>query len=160
MQESNRTLVPLLVVEDAIRAIDFYQRVFGARELVRYMNRALGTVSHADLAIDGAWISITEAVPGWNSDAPKTLGGSPVVLQLQVEDVDAQVEEACAAGAEVVFPAGDFCGERMARIRDPFGHLWILRRPFEDLSIEEQQRRRDEFFAEVLAHQERSRKSP
>jgi PhnB protein len=53
----------------------------------------------------------------------------------------------CAAGAEVVFPLQAFCGERMARVRDPFGHLWILAQRIEDLSPEEIQRRRDAFAA-------------
>jgi PhnB protein len=46
-----------------------------------------------------------------------------------------------------VFPPQEFCGERVARVRDPFGHLWILTQRLEDLSVEEIQRRRDAFAA-------------
>jgi PhnB protein len=49
----------------------------------------------------------------------------------------------CREGATVVFSLMDFCGERMARVRDPFGHLWILTQRLEELSVEEIQRRRD-----------------
>jgi PhnB protein len=136
-------LTPLLVVRGAARAIDFYVEALGAREVVRYMNKAHGTVSHADLAIGGAALSITEEARTWNSDAPPSLGGSPVVLQLQVEDVDAACDGMLKAGASVVFPLTEFCGKRMGRIRDPFGHLWLLFQRIEELSPEEIQRRRD-----------------
>ena len=140
-------LVPLLVVRAAADAIDFYVRAFGATEVVRYDNKVDATISHADLAIDDALFSITEEARAWNSDAPPSLGGSPVVLQLVVADAGASLERACAAGASVVFAPQDFCGERMARLRDPFGHLWILRQRVEDLTPEENQRRRDALSA-------------
>jgi PhnB protein len=136
-------LMPLLVVRDAPAAIDFYVGAFGATEIARLMNKRNGTVSHADLML-GAWsFAVTEEAPAWNSNAPPSLGGSPVVLQLQVEDVEAVFERMLKAGATVVFPLTDFCGERTARLRDPFGHIWIVSRPVEELSVEEKQRRRD-----------------
>jgi PhnB protein len=138
-------LVPLLVVRAAPAAIDFYVTALGARELVRYLDERAGTVSHADLAIGRAAFSVTEEARAWNSDAPPSLGGSPVVFQLRVEDVEAAFEKARQAGAVVVFPLTDFCGERMARVRDPFGHLWILSQRIEALSVEEVQRRRNAF---------------
>jgi PhnB protein len=136
-------LAPLLVVRNAARAIAFYVETLGAREVVRYVNKTQGTVSHADLAIGAAMFSVTEEARAWNSDAPPSLGGSPVVLQLRVDDVDAAFERMCRAGAGAVFPVGEFCGERMARLRDPFGHLWLFIQRIEELSPEEIQRRRD-----------------
>jgi PhnB protein len=137
------SLVPLLVVRDAASAIDFYVRALGAREVLRYENRARGTVSHADLRIGEAAFSVTEEARAYASDAPPSLGGSPVVLQLQVEDVDAAFERMRAEGGVVVFPIVDFCGDRMGRLRDPYGHIWILTQRIEELSPEEAQRRRD-----------------
>jgi PhnB protein len=49
----------------------------------------------------------------------------------------------CGAGATVVFPIVEFCGERMARLRDPYGHLWLLTQRIEELPPDEIQRRRD-----------------
>ncbi len=137
------SLVPLLVVRDAASAIDFYVRALGAGEVVRYINGRQGMVAHADLVIGEARVSLTEEARAWNSDAPPSLGGSPVVLQLRVENVDATFEKMCAAGATVVFPIIEFCGERMARLRDPYGHLWLVSQRIEELSPEEVQRRRD-----------------
>ncbi len=98
----------------------------GAREACRYLDRSGSTVSHADLVIGGAVLSMTEEARAWNSDAPPSLGGSPVVMQLHVADVDAAFERMVSAGAAVVFPLVDYCGERMGRLRDPFGHQWLV----------------------------------
>ena len=152
-------LVPLLVVRAAADAIDFYVRAFGATEVVRYENNRDATISHADLAIDDALFSITEEARAWCSDAPPSLGGSPVVLQLLVADAGAALERACAAGASVVFALQEFCGEKMTRLRDPFGHLWILRQRVEDLTPEENQRRRDTFSASLPSTQRTPGKS-
>lgn len=121
--EPASTLIPLLVVRGAADAIEFYARALGARELVRYMNNVRGTISHADICIGDSVFSVTEEARAWNSDAPPSLGGSPVVLQLEVDDVGALLDRARSAGAQVVFPLQEFCGELMCRVRDPFGHL-------------------------------------
>jgi PhnB protein len=149
--ESKFSLTPLLIVRNAACAIDYYIRALGAKEIVRYLNKRQGTVSHADLAVGDSLISVTEEAHDWNSDAPPSLGGTPVVLQLEVEDVQALVGKMCEAGASVVFPLQEFCGERMARLRDPFGHLWILRQRIEELSPEEKQSRLDTIFAQIAA---------
>jgi uncharacterized glyoxalase superfamily protein PhnB/predicted kinase len=149
-------LVPLLVVRGAVEAIDFYQRALGAQVLARYEHgrRSRGDtpqpgrhVSHADLAAGELRFSVTEEARAWNSDAPPSLGGSPVVLQWLVDDAEAAVAAFVAAGATIVFPLGELLGERMSRVRDPFGHLWLVRQQLEALSTEEIQRRRDALFA-------------
>jgi PhnB protein len=136
-------LTPLLVVRDAPAAIDFYVRALGAVEIARYVNKRSGTVSHADLALGVASFSVTEEARAWSSDAPPSLGGSPVVLQLGVENADESFRRMRDAGAAVMFGLTDFCGERMARVRDPFGHIWILSERLEELTVEEIRRRRD-----------------
>jgi uncharacterized glyoxalase superfamily protein PhnB/predicted kinase len=155
------SLCPLLVVRGAAQAIDFYQRGLGARVLARYEHGPQRRLSHADLALGAARFSLTEEPREWNSDAPVSLGGSAVVLQLAVPDADGAVAQLCAAGASVVFPLQTFAGERMARVRDPFGHLWLLhqlleqpseplsREPLsrEPLSRKHSQRYRDELLA-------------
>lgn len=138
-------LAPLLIVRDAARAIAFYVQTLGAKELRRYLHPTKNTIGHADLVLGTTTFSITEEARAWNSDAPPSLGGSPVVLQLRVEEVGAVFEAMCRAGAEVVFPLQEFAGERLGRLRDPFGHLWILSQRLEDLSDEERGRRRGAF---------------
>jgi uncharacterized glyoxalase superfamily protein PhnB/predicted kinase len=148
---TNSRLVPLMVVRGAAHAIDFYTRALGAKVLARYEHGPERRVSHADLTIAGAAFAITEEARAWNSDAPTSLGGSPVPLQLGVVDVDAVVAAMLDAGATVVFPVQQLLGERMARVRDPFGHIWILRQRLRELSVDEIQRLRDELFARRAA---------
>jgi PhnB protein len=150
-------VVPLLVVRDAVRAVAFYVQALGANEVTRYIDRRRGTISHADLVIGRTVFSVTEEARRWNSDAPPSLGGSPVVLQLYVEDVGASFDRAREAGATVVFPLVDFCGERMVRVRDPFGHLWILIQRTEQLSPEETQDRRDAWAPPATPRRHRRR---
>jgi uncharacterized glyoxalase superfamily protein PhnB/predicted kinase len=139
-------LIPLLILRGAARAIDFYVDTLGAEVLTRFEHGSNRHVSHADLALGGAVLSLTEELRAWNSDAPESLGGSPVVLQLEVSDARATVAAMTEAGAALVFPLAEFLGERMARVRDPFGHLWIVRETIERLSRDEIARRREELF--------------
>jgi PhnB protein len=144
--ETTPKLAPLLIVRDAARAIAFYVQALGAKELRRYLHPTKNTISHADLILGTTTtFSVTEEARAWNSDAPPSLGGSPVVLQLHVAEVDAIFEAMCRAGAEVIFPLQEFAGDRLGRLRDPFGHLWILSQCIEELSDEERGRRRNTF---------------
>jgi len=153
-------LVPLLVVRGAARAIDFYERALGARVLARYEHGAERQISHADLALGSALFSVTEEARGWNSDAPESLGGSAVVMQLFVSDAAASLRALQEAGASSVFPLQEWLGERMARVRDPFGHLWLLRERVEELTVDELQRRRDELYQRFAAQRASAAATP
>jgi PhnB protein len=134
-------ITPRLVVSDATRASQFYAEVFGAREIERYAT-AEGRVVHAGLAIGSSVVALTEEAPEWNSRSPASLGGSPVIFTVELEDPDAVCARAVARGATVVFPIADqFYGRREGRIQDPFGHLWILSKVIEQLSPDEIARR-------------------
>jgi uncharacterized glyoxalase superfamily protein PhnB len=55
-----------------------------------------------------------------------------------VEDVDAVVRQAVAAGATVTMEVADqFWGGRFGAVSDPFGHLWSIATHVEDLTPEE-----------------------
>ena len=130
-------LTPRLVVAGADAAIAFYERAFGARVLERFADGS-GHVVHAALEIFGAVISLTDERGEWQNISPSTFGGSPVILNLVVDDVDAVGQALERAGAEVVFPIADhFYGHREGRFRDPFGHLWIITRIIESLTPEQ-----------------------
>jgi len=135
-------LTPLLVVRDAPSAIAFYVEALCATVVVRYDNPRTGTVSHADLTIGRAAFSLTEEARAWNSDAPPSLGGTPVVLQLRVSDVRVALDRMQRAGAETVYPLTEFCGDLMTRVRDPFGHVWLLSERTEELTTDEIRKRR------------------
>ena len=133
-------LFPRLVVPDAATAIAFYEEELGATELVRYADPS-GTVVHAELQIGDDVFSLTEDDGGPNR-APASLGGSPLLLTLVVDDAHAVGRAMVAAGASVVIPVDDrYYGRREGRLRDPAGHLWIVSQDAEDLSDEEIRRR-------------------
>jgi PhnB protein len=116
-------LKPRLVVAGASRAIEFYTEVFGAEEIERYED-ASGKIVHAELAIGASRLTLKDE--DGVDPAPTTLGGSPVLLSLVVDDVDALGELMVAAGGKVIFEIGDREDGRGGRILDPFGHAWII----------------------------------
>jgi PhnB protein len=79
--------------------------------------------------------------------SPQTTGGSPVMLHLYVEDVDALFDQAVAAGAKVLKPIEDqFYGDRAGKLADPFGHVWYIATHKEDVSPEEMKKRAAALF--------------
>ena len=116
-------LRPRLVVADAARAIDYYAKVFGAAEIERYTGPN-DTIVHAELAVGAARFTLKDEDA--TDRAPTSAGGSPVLLMLDVDDVDAVAERMVADGGTVVFPVGDSEQGRGGRLADPFGHLWMI----------------------------------
>ena len=135
------TVTPYLIVKDAARALDFYQKAFGARELMRFPGPG-GKIGHAEIKIGDSPIMLADEHPDMGAVSPQSLGGTPVGIALYVEDVDALTNRAVAAGATVVRPVADqFYGDRSATVLDPFGHKWTIATHKEDVSPEEMQRR-------------------
>ena len=140
---SSAAIQPLLVVRDANRAIQFYTEVLGAREKWRLMH--FHRVGHAIMRLnDSEFIVLDEfreaGIVGPQGDSPR----GPSLL-IRVDDVDAVVDRALAAGATLIEPATDaWWGVRTATFRDPFGHRWNVRTVIEPISAAEMQRRADE----------------
>jgi uncharacterized glyoxalase superfamily protein PhnB len=111
------------VVDGAARAIEYYTAVFGAEEIARFEDPT-GKIVHAELAIGSGRLTLKDA--DGVDPAPTTLGGSPVLLMLGVDDVDALGARMVAAGGTVVFAIGDQEDGRGGRILDPFGHAWMI----------------------------------
>lgn len=139
-------LTPYITVKGANAAIDFYVRVLGAREQFRIANPN-GSIGHAELAIGDGAIMLSDEAPAFGALSPSTIGGTPVKLHLYVEDVDAVMKQAEAAGSTILRPAQDqFYGDRSGMIADPFGHQWFLATRKEAVSAEEMQKRYDNSF--------------
>jgi len=135
--EGMPTLTPHLVCAGAAEAIEFYRHAFGAVEAVR-MPGPDGKLMHAMVRIGGSPLMLVDAMPQWGLLGPDALKGSPVTIHMYVEDVDATIERAVAAGAKVVMPAADqFWGDRYGKIADPFGHQWSIATHVRDMSPDE-----------------------
>jgi PhnB protein len=134
-------VTPYLVVDRGADAIEFYKQALGATERVR-LAQPDGKIGHAELEIGDSVIMLCDEYPEMNALSPKSVGGSPVALHLYVEDVDAVVQSAVAAGAKVTQPIEDkFYGDRLGQIVDPFGHVWSIGTHIEDVAPEEIERR-------------------
>jgi len=129
-----------LIVRGAARAIDFYQRAFGATELFRLpMGDRIG---HAELRIGGGVVMLADEMPEMGHKSPQTLGGTPVSLLFYVPDVDATFARALAAGGTSVKPLqNQFYGDRSGTLTDPFGHVWTVATHVEDVAPDEMDRR-------------------
>lgn len=145
------SVTPHLVIKDAAKAIDFYQKAFGAREIYR-MPGPGGKIMHAAIQIGDSQVYLADEFPEMGCVGPATLGGSPVSLHIFVEDVDALWERATKAGVTVQMPLGDqFWGDRYGKVKDPFGHEWSLATHKEDLSPEEIKQRQEKFMKEFAS---------
>lgn len=139
--EGFHSVNPYLCVSDAARAIEFYKEAFGATERMR-MEAPGGKIGHAEIVIGDSIIMLADEHPELNFRSPKTLGGPSSHFMIYVEDVDARIEQAVAAGAKLVKPVKDeFYGDRSGSVEDPFGHLWYISTHMEDVSREEMERR-------------------
>ena len=130
-----------LSVRDAAKAIDFYKRAFGAEEVMRLQEPG-GKIGHAEISIDGVVVMLSDEYPDYGAVGPQTVGHTTVSILIYVENVDAMAERAVKAGATLLRPVKtEFYGERVATLKDPFGHKWSFQSRVEDLTTEEMQRR-------------------
>ncbi len=137
--EGFHTVTPYLIVHDGARAIDFYKKAFGAKEIMR-MPGPNGSVSHAEIKIGDSIVMMGSAP---NAHPPQ--GESPVNIFLYLEDVDKTFRDALSAGAKELQPlANQPWGDRYGRVTDPFGHVWALATRIEDVTPEEMTRRMQE----------------
>jgi uncharacterized glyoxalase superfamily protein PhnB len=147
------TVIPYLVLNDSSEAIAFYKKAFGATEVVRMPGPGGHGVMHAELKIGDSMLFLADEFPGMGNPSPKKLGGTPVGIHLNVEDVDAVFARALAAGATAVMPPADmFWGDRFGKLTDPFGHSWSLSTHIEDVTAEEVGRRAEACFAQMAKH--------
>ena len=86
--EGYHSISPQITCRDAARAIDFYKKVFGAKQLTR-MDGPGGKVMHAEVKIGDSRIMLADEFPEMDARGPQSIGGTPVSLMLYFEDSDA-----------------------------------------------------------------------
>jgi PhnB protein len=120
-------VIPYLAVAGAARALEFYQDAFDAVEVKR-LARPDGTgIGHAEIRIEGSPLMLADEFPQLDFYGPRRSGGVPVMIQLNVEDVDVVWRRAIRAGARELRPLrNEPDGERRGTLEDPYGHRWIL----------------------------------
>ena len=142
--EGYHSVTPYMGIDNAAEAIEFYQKAFGATQVMR-LDMPDGKVGHAELRIGDSPIMLGSPCPEMalrNPDEHTSVG-----LHLYVSDVDAQYQQAIDAGAlSVSEPKDQFYGDRSASVKDPFGHLWFLATRKEDLTEAQIRERATEMF--------------
>lgn len=133
-----KTINVMLIVKDAHRALKFYNNAFGA-EVVMKLEDPSGKIIHAEMKIDDTIIMLAEGEPA---------DGSGIILQIYTGDAEALFESALMGGATEVYPIEEqFYGDRAGRVKDPFGHQWIISTHIEDVTSKELQKRFNELYS-------------
>ena len=139
-----------LVVKNAVEALEFYQKAFGAEAGERMPGPDGKSTMHAEMRIGNSTIMLTDENPKWEMKSPSTLGGSPASIHLYVKDADKMFKRAVDAGCTAMMPIMDaFWGDRYGKVIDPYGYQWGIATHKENLSPEEMGRRAAEFFANM-----------
>ncbi|MDA7951968.1 MAG: VOC family protein [Pirellulaceae bacterium] len=143
------TVNTYLIVPSAREAIDYYVKVFGAKEGWT-LPSPTGSICHAEVVIGCSTVMLAEADESMGFKSPEQLGGSPVSMCVYFEDADSVFKKAVEEGATVACEMMDaFWGDRFGKIVDPFGHHWGIATHKEDLTPEQLQKGAEEWFAEM-----------
>src|SRR3954451_15696406 len=126
-----------IVVQGADRAAAFYRDAFGAEEITRIPTRD-GRLMSVQIRVGETVVHLADEFPEMGVLAPPTIGGTPVVLSLEVADADAVFARAVSAGAVVRQPLGDMVrGARHGQLDDPSGHRWNVTQHLRDVPHDE-----------------------
>ena len=130
-------ITPHIVVRGADRAAAFYRDAFGAEEVSRIPTPD-GRLMSVELRLGDGALHVADEFPEFGVLAPPSIGGTPVVLALEVEDADGTFAQAVEAGAEVRQPVQEmFWGARHGQLEDPFGHRWNVSQHVRDVPHDE-----------------------
>ena len=130
-------ITPHIVVQGAERAVTFYRDAFGAEEIDRIPTPD-GRLMSVQLRLGDGLLHVADEFPEMGVLAPPSVGGTPVVLSLEVADADAVFAQAVAAGASARQPPTDmFWGDRHGQLVDPFGHRWNVSQHLRDVPHDE-----------------------
>jgi PhnB protein len=130
-------------------AAAFYTAVFAAREKFRLVEPS-GRIGHLELDIGGTILMLSDEFPEFDIHAPDPAAPAGFCIHLHVDDADAMIDKAVAAGARLIRPAQDhFYGERSGTLRDPFGYDWLIGHSIEQIEPAEMQRRYTEMMSKA-----------
>jgi PhnB protein len=123
------SLLPQLSVRDGLAALEFYRAAFGAEVVYQVGGTPENQSVVAQLSIEGAAFWVADESPAHGNYSPESVGGSTARMLLIVDDPQAVIDRAVAAGATRVYPAAREHGWLLGRVHDPFGHHWEIGKP-------------------------------
>jgi PhnB protein len=123
-------LSSVTVLDDCPRAIEWYMKVLGAKQRLRF-DMPGGTIAHCELGFGNAVLMM-------GSPMPPQFPQKKASLAIYVKNCDTTYTEALSAGARSLQgPADQFYGDRNARFEDPFGNEWSVMTHVKDVSERE-----------------------
>lgn len=135
-----RTITPSLVLNGAAATIEFCKAAFGAK-VKGMIEGPNGLIMHAMLKIGDSPVHIGDAMQTFTTKSS---------LMLYVKNVDKAVEQAVAAGAEIIMPVENmFWGDRYGVVKDPQGNQWEIATHVEDVSNAELKKRSKAMMVEL-----------
>jgi PhnB protein len=149
--EGYHALTPSLTFKNSKKAIEFYQKAFGAQLRDSFPSLDGKGIMHAAMQIGDSMIMFGDEMGGQQSPkSAETLGGSPMSLFLYVQDADAVFKQALAAGAKIIYPVGEmFWGDRAGSLQDPFGYQWMIATHKRDMTKDQIAAEAKQFFAQM-----------
>lgn len=112
------TVFPYIFATDASAYLDFLRDGLGG-EILGVERSPDGVVRNAHIRFGDTTIMVSEAVPG--------IEASRATFYLYVEDADAAMKQAVAAGGKQRGAVADMpYGDRQGGVADPSGNIWWL----------------------------------
>ena len=142
--EGMHTITPQLAIDGCDKAIEWYQKAFGAELVQRAPDPSGKKVWHAALRIGNSMFFVNDVFPEMGG------GVQNASLWIYTDNVDNAWKRALEAGGKQTMAMADqFWGDRMGALTDPFGNRWTLAQHMKDLSPEEMKKAGDEFVAQM-----------
>jgi uncharacterized glyoxalase superfamily protein PhnB len=135
-----QTTIPMLTYEDAGAMADWLCEAFGVRESGARFQDEEGRVNHAELSYGDGEVMLGYAGPEYRGprrhseecDQARRWLDNPYAVDgvlVHVEDLDAHLAQARAAGAEILRGPEDQPFGRLYTAADPEGHRWMFVQP-------------------------------
>lgn len=134
---NKKGIIPYLIIQNAYQAIKFYKQIFRVEEK-NILLMPDGKIAYAELLIEEIPIMLSDEMAEMGVFGPKKTGSNPISLYVYVKNIDEIFNKAINLGARVLKPVRDqFWGDRMGTFEDPFGHVWSLAMPYEEVTDQE-----------------------
>lgn len=120
LPKGHQVIMPYLMVNGALKFIDFVKAVFNA-ELTTSMHKLredTKTVLHSEVTIGGSTIMFTDATEQWKEQTAN--------LFVYVDNADETYAKAITAGAVTVMELSNQDYGRTCGVTDPFGNVWWI----------------------------------
>ncbi len=115
--EGYQSVMPYLILKNALAFFDFTKRVFDAEEKMKYLKDD-GSLMHGEIKIGGSTIMVAECNGEYSAQ--------PAGLYIHVANADETYNNALAAGATSIMAPEDKEYGRSGGIKDPFGNSWWI----------------------------------